>query len=205
MSSALRLLLLAAAISGPLFFANVLQTGPAAAGPSADPGTIVAAHNAYRKTQCAGALKWSSQLAADAQAWANQCTFAHSPGAWKSADGYGENLYRGSGSLGDAGHAVKWWYDEVNNYNFGTPTWSNAVGHFTQVVWKGSKQVGCGVAACGDKTYWVCRYTPTGNWNTNQPTVLTANVGCSKLDQWGVVKKPPPGTADAIKRYYPKQ
>jgi hypothetical protein len=78
-------------------------------------------------------------------------------------------------------------------------------GHFTQVVWKGSKQVGCGVAACGDKTYWVCRYTPTGNWNTNQPTVLTANVGCSKLDQWGVVKKPPPGTADAIKRYYPKQ
>ena len=32
--------------------------------------------------------------------------------------------------------AVDLWYAEVNQYNFAAPAYSNAVGHFTQVVWR---------------------------------------------------------------------
>lgn len=37
-------------------------------------------------------------------------------------------------------------------------------GHFTQVVWKGSKSVGCGIAQSSKGTYTVCQYKPAGNF-----------------------------------------
>jgi hypothetical protein len=198
-----RLTFLSAALSASLL---LLGTPDLRAGPSVDSATMLAAHNAYRKTQCAPPLTWSPQLAAAAQDWANKCSFAHSPGAWQSADGYGENLYWGSGPVGDAGHAVKSWYDEVSSYDLASPTWSTAVGHFTQVVWKGSRQVGCGVALCGDKNYWVCRYSPTGNWNAKQQAVLVANVGCTPSGQKDILRKPiSPGKIDALRKVYQNQ
>jgi len=38
-------------------------------------------------------------------------------------------------------------------------------GHFTQLVWKGSKQIGCG-ASCNNsnKCYVTCNYYPPGNY-----------------------------------------
>jgi hypothetical protein len=71
---------------------------------------------------------------------------------------------------------VKSWYDEVANYSFTNPAYPNAVGHFAQVVWRGSPQVGCGVATCGNEKLWVRRYSPPGNWNVDQPGVLADNV-----------------------------
>jgi hypothetical protein len=67
--------------------------------------------------------------------------------------------------------AVKSWYDEVSKYDYNNPGFSSATGHFTQVVWKSSTQLGCG-AARGVKTlngtnynafYVVCHYSPAGN------------------------------------------
>ena len=60
------------------------------------------------------------------------------------------------------------------------------MGHFTQLVWKGSTQIGCGVASCGGQNFWVCRYSPPGNFNVSTQYVtadeakknLRANVGC---------------------------
>lgn len=48
------------------------------------------------------------------------------------------------------------WYDEVTNpgYNFANGGFSGGTGHFTQVVWKGSTELGCGIAG----VYVVCRY-----------------------------------------------
>jgi uncharacterized protein YkwD len=142
---------------------------------SADAKAALNAHNGYRAKHCVPALSWSSDLAKQAQAWASGCApsgggFAHSPGAFQG--GYGENLAWGSGL--SAGGAVDLWYNEVGQYNFGAPSWSNAVGHFTQVVWRNSKQVGCAMAVCGGQNYWVCRYAPPGNWNVN--TELANNV-----------------------------
>jgi len=43
----------------------------------------------------------------------------------------------------------------------------HGIGHFTQMIWRDSKQLGCGVARCylGTVRLWVCRYAPTGNWD----------------------------------------
>lgn len=59
---------------------------------------------------------------------------------------YGENLFMSTG-IGTKIHelAVKSWYDEIQNYNFNRPGFSPNTGHFTQVVWKTSKELGVGV------------------------------------------------------------
>lgn len=42
---------------------------------------------------------------------------------------------------------------------------SFASGHFTQMVWKGSEQLGCGsVTASSGALYVVCNYSPPGNY-----------------------------------------
>lgn len=65
-------------------------------------------------------------------------------------------------------------YNEVSLYNFNSPGWNSAAGHFTQVVWKSTTLLGCAVATCssglrGQGFSWakgtlvVCRYSPAGN------------------------------------------
>ena len=64
--------------------------------------------------------------------------------------------------MATTGEAVDMWYNEVDDpgYDFSNPGWDYGTGHFTQVVWKGTTEVGCGVA-----NGWVCcRYYPPGNY-----------------------------------------
>ncbi len=57
---------------------------------------------------------------------------------------------------------VQMWYDEIKAYNFNKPGFSKGTGHFTQVVWKSSKQLGCGIALSYVKPWYsltgVCNY-----------------------------------------------
>ncbi|KAL9977239.1 hypothetical protein ACROYT_G014621 [Oculina patagonica] len=57
------------------------------------------------------------------------------------------------------------WYDEIEYYNYKNPVFSMNTGHFTQVVWKSTTKLGCGVATKSGKTYVVARYYPPGNYN----------------------------------------
>lgn len=73
-----------------------------------------------------------------------------------------------SGSLNGSFDFVR--YNEVckPGYNFKNSGFSAGTGHFTQVVWKGSTDLGIGVAT-GNKhgmkcTYIVARYRPAGNF-----------------------------------------
>ena len=67
----------------------------------------------------------------------------------------------------------------VAQYNASNPQPS----HFTQVVWKGTTQVGCAVATCnnifpakyGPAKYYVCEYYPQGNIIGQFPCVVTAS------------------------------
>jgi uncharacterized protein YkwD len=122
---------------------------------------MLALHNAKRRVHCAPDLTWSSELAAAAQAWADRCEFAHAPRSVNP--NHGENLARGPGNLGQAADLFGGWYDEVRQYNFGAPGYQKGTGHFTQIVWRGTREVGCAVASCDGKKYWVCRYLPQGN------------------------------------------
>ena len=66
--------------------------------------------------------------------------------------GCGENLAMHSNTqlLSDTNIATKMWYDEIDKpgYNFDNPGYyeNPGAGHFTQVVWKGSTTLGCGIA-----------------------------------------------------------
>uniref|UniRef100_A0A672LQI0 Cell wall protein PRY3-like n=1 Tax=Sinocyclocheilus grahami TaxID=75366 RepID=A0A672LQI0_SINGR len=121
-------------------------------------------HNAYRKQHGAPALTINKNLCRSAQAWAEHLlsitTLKH------SNKDYGENLYYAWSSATKklTGHeAVESWYSEIKDYNFGRPGFSSKTGHFTQVVWKDTKEVGVGLATDGNTTFVVGQYLPAGN------------------------------------------
>ena len=56
------------------------------------------------------------------------------------------------------------WYDEIKDYDFKKPGFSSATGHFTQVVWVDSVELGVGKAtAPNGMQFVVARYYPPGN------------------------------------------
>ncbi|GAA6061255.1 hypothetical protein JCM10212_000696 [Sporobolomyces blumeae] len=127
-------------------------------------------HNEFRAKYQAAPLTWSNELASAAQAWADKCSFEHGGGtALKS----GENLaaYYGKSNVE---YAVSLWTDEAKSYSYTNPGFSLSTGHFTQLVWKATTQVGCAEAYCdpikfpGSTTSWsgtfyVCEYLTAGN------------------------------------------
>ena len=81
-----------------------------------------------------------------------------------------------------ASHIVKMWYYEIERYDFKNPGFSSATKHFTQVVWKSTSQVGCGIAI-GQKTsdgryrvYGVCQYKDAGNVVSSTTDFFSLNV-----------------------------
>jgi uncharacterized protein YkwD len=141
------------------------QTRPAPGPHKLAPGAqaLVDAHNQYRAAHCAGPLVWSDKLHKLAQQWANTlrdkgCAFEHSHGST------GENLAAGTTGSLDERAVVKMWYDEVSAYKFPDGGFSMQTGHFTQVVWRGTQQVGCGRSQCNGMDIYVCEYDPPGNW-----------------------------------------
>jgi len=138
---------------------------PSAGGPT-DPfaKAFVDAHNAARAKNCAPPLTWSPQIAKVAQAWADKlkakgCVFGHS-GSMK----YGENLAAGTIGALDPKSTVDMWYDEIKLYKFPDGGFSMQTGHFTQLVWTTTRQVGCGQVQCKGNDIIVCNYDPPGNY-----------------------------------------
>ena len=128
-------------------------------------------YNQYRKAHQVGNLVRSSDLETIAQAYskklANTGVLQHSNNKYKG-NYMGENLYMTTGSSVTGNDAVDLWYDEVKKYNFKKQGFSMETGHFTQLVWKNSKSLGCGVA-CKKGCFVTCNYYPAGNYE-NQYT-----------------------------------
>ncbi|MEE6504714.1 hypothetical protein FKM82_005310 [Ascaphus truei] len=126
---------------------------------------FLAAHNTYRKQHGVPPLQLSRELCRSAQKWADNLlsirTLKH------SGTEYGENLfYKYSSSARElAGHVpVESWYSEIKNYNFSNPGFGGNTGHFTQVIWKDSREVGVGLATDGNGLFFVVgQYNPAGN------------------------------------------
>eukprot|EP00927_Polykrikos_kofoidii_P056932 TRINITY_DN5102_c0_g1_i2.p1 TRINITY_DN5102_c0_g1~~TRINITY_DN5102_c0_g1_i2.p1 ORF type:complete len:337 (-),score=37.13 TRINITY_DN5102_c0_g1_i2:101-1111(-) len=126
---------------------------------------VLSMHNELRAKHGAPPLQWSRECEHKAQQQAQECQsrrcLAHG-----NVDGpsgrHGQNVYWCSRPEPPQ-VAIQNWYDEVNTtgYSFGSNNPISGTGHFTQVVWAGTREVG--MAASADGTYHVANYFPAGN------------------------------------------
>ena len=124
-------------------------------------------------------LEWDEDLAADALTHAeymagtgnwghsettNQVCDADKTTSTNQPNKCGENLSKDWGNTVTPMETVQRWYDECEYY---PGSFTSNSGHYTQVVWKNAKKVGCAYATnnAGEQ-YGVCLYD-TGNINVN--------------------------------------
>ena len=105
-----------------------------------------------------------------AQVLAKKQKMEHSKKEDRALDGkyVGENLYTQSSTaklVYTCGSMSKSWYSEIKDYNFETGQSTGVTGHFTQLIWKDSKEVGFGIAFGGKRLFTVANYFPGGNFN----------------------------------------
>jgi hypothetical protein len=145
------------------------------------------AQNGFREKHQVTPLEWSDETADKAKAWCNVLTaerkgaMAHPHGPAETAahlvlkDGkkLGQNIAflmftvrdpvafdKGEGQqyADTVKKMAKMWHDEVNVYDFAKPTFTGATGHFTQLVWKATTFVGCGITRTGRIVLGCCDY-----------------------------------------------
>jgi uncharacterized protein YkwD len=125
-------------------------------------------HNKFRTWHGGPALKWSLSLAKKAQKVAEDLAL-NNDSAMESAELNelpGENIaiiHKDYATA--AATAVRQWYEEVKGYSFSHPSLDDSTKHFSQVVWKGTKKVGMGLAKSksSNKIYVIALYDPPGN------------------------------------------
>jgi pathogenesis-related protein 1 len=129
---------------------------------------ILAAHNVARARVDVPPLVWSARLAAIAQDWANTLLarrqFQHRP-----HPRYGENLFEVDGASVSPAEVVSDWMSESRGYNYNSNKCHGVCGHYTQIVWRDTKEVGCAIARGEGREIWVCNYDPPGNWVGRRP------------------------------------
>ncbi|MEP6983035.1 MAG: CAP domain-containing protein [Sphingomicrobium sp.] len=133
---------------------------------------LLLAHNIERARIGVPALGWDPVLAADARVWAEELAatgrFEHSPDeAGKPLQG--ENLWAGTPRAFVPEAMVGLWTAEKADYRPGLfPNNSRSgdvehVGHYTQLIWRNSRRVGCATAVGREEEFLVCRYSEAGN------------------------------------------
>ena len=139
--------------------------------------------NVYRAQHNASFVSWNATLADFASSYleddlglpplssssqkststTTKCTLTHSGGP------YGENLALGCPNVTSC---VEMWGNERSQYNFAAAKFSEDTGHFTQLVWKNTTDVGCAARWCEGWNeghggwYLACEYWPRGNIKT---------------------------------------
>lgn len=168
-------------------------------------------HNQTRQKNGADPLHWDERLADSAQAYADKllqedCAIRH-PQTPEEDKEYlqngldGQNLsqfvYEGNRNkkaVGSIAKAVQLWTDECDHYDPEHPT-NAKVGHFTQMIWKDTKQLGCAYRHLdrpGKKaSIYVCHYHKAGNRLTSKGGLdhYRANIEPSPVCSLGSEKK----------------
>ncbi|KAG6644177.1 pathogenesis-related protein PR-1-like [Carya illinoinensis] len=132
---------------------------------------FLAPHNAARSSLRLRPLMWDPKLARYARWYANQrrfdCALRHSNGP------YGENIFWGIGNGWTPSQAVTAWVSERKWYNYRSNSCASGqmCGHFTQIVWRTTRRVGCARVICsgGRGVFMTCNYDPPGNYIGERP------------------------------------
>lgn len=138
---------------------------------------VVTAQNVERALVGVEPLAWDSDLARSAQGWADHlaATGAFEHASLSALGDQGENLWAGSRSYYSVEAMVNAWVREKQQFKPGrfpdnSKTGSVAdVGHYTQIVWRQTRKVGCALARGREEDVLVCRYGEAGNWIGEYP------------------------------------
>lgn len=134
---------------------------------------VLGMHNDERDSLGLSPLVWDSALALDAARYARQMAatsrFQHSSKSSRSVPS-GENLWMGPRRLYDYEVMIGSFLDEKPMFRRGgklpdissTGRWQD-VGHYSQIIWRSTRKVGCALAEGANYDYLVCRYFPAGN------------------------------------------
>ena len=130
---------------------------------------LLIAHNIERERRGVPRLQWSPRLAAQAQVWA--ATLARSNRFEHAADrsGAGENLWMGTAGRYSPEAMIDGFVAEGRHFRPGrfpdvsrTGNWLD-IGHYTQLIWRDTRELGCAVSHGTGSDILVCRYFPAGN------------------------------------------
>jgi len=138
---------------------------------------ILAAHNRERLDRGLEPLSWNPALAQSAQHWADYLAstgrFEHAPENRAAPEG--ENLWAGTKDYFAPEAMVDAWIREKRFFRAGLfPDNSitgkvEDIGHYTQIVWRATTDVGCAQAVGASEDILVCRYAEAGNYRGERP------------------------------------
>lgn len=130
---------------------------------------VLSVHNGERRRVGLRPLRWNPRLSDDARQWAASLARR---GAFEHSDGEGdtgENLWMGSANYFSPEQMVASFLSERRAFRPGrfphvsnTGNWAD-VGHYTQIIWPETQEVGCAVVRGRTDEVMVCRYWPAGN------------------------------------------
>jgi hypothetical protein len=125
---------------------------------------------------------WDVSAARIAAGWAAGCVWPHNP-----VNPFGENVYD-TGTPANGTDQVTGWAAEAAGYTLpntcnSAASPSGECGHWTQLVWRNTRAVGCAIHTCASFTsnngnpppggpgdFVVCDYSPAGNFNQGPTT-----------------------------------
>ncbi|MEO7432325.1 MAG: CAP domain-containing protein, partial [Dokdonella sp.] len=121
-------------------------------------------------------LLWSASIAQTAQVHSDRCVWEHGDNA-----GLGQNISAVAPQSQNQTGAATLWVSEQQFYNYASNSCASGqqCGHYTQIVWRGTTQVGCAQTQCSSGspfgaqfpnwTFIVCDYSPPGNYTGERP------------------------------------
>jgi len=162
----------------------------------------VLVHNNFRAKETSSNMKsmvWSDEMAAVAQSWANTCKWEHGNLYDCSGNRVGQNLFV-EASIGgypakNMTRTIEAWSGEKKDYTYSTNQCASGkmCGHYTQVVWANSVEVGCAAAQCPkmvvsgqtwtNALFIVCDYRSPGNV-VGEP-IYKSGTSCLNCDSEG--------------------
>ena len=176
---------------------------------------VLGFHNILRKENGLQSLEWDNKLAKRALEWGDflkeneNCVIRHPINSQKERDTYipngnGQNLYSSFGFPNNTFNpqiGIQKMYDECNLYQRpeegqSRPNNFLGVGHFTQLIWKDTKKVGCARIECnqnlrdnnnnivnGKGGMLVCNYDK-GNIDGQFREQVQKDFRCEKENKW---------------------
>lgn len=161
--------------SGALALAAPLLAGNT--GTASFDSRLLAVQNRERAAIGVEPLAWDPSLAHAAQGWADHLAaagaFAHAPKDMRAPQG--ENLWAGTRgrysleAMVEAWAREKRWFRPAPIPAASTTGRFEDVGHYTQLIWRDTRRVGCAMATGAREDVLVCRYSEAGNWIGEKP------------------------------------